>query len=581
MKKHLIAVLLVVVMFLAVLSGCSLIKGLEHDVQVILINDGNYVGTYTVNQFNNAIVPEVEKPVGEGDDPQYYQDGTPMYDEDGNAINYTFVGWAVKENWTEEDGEEYLSENTGLIRYDDIKDFVGDESLSITLYAAYSVVSPRDLVIAWYDKETTSGLNQTYMDAFEENLYSYLETQGYDTASMDIVIRGYSGGVGTTCSQIIKDGDVDIMVGWSSTSNITSTGGMVEGVDFIENNSGITIGSKSRYAARLTDTELCNLVYHWIFDEYGESLDEDPPVVEPSGDADLVIAWYNRHTSSTESGLTEEIVAQFGEALEAYLATQGYTDIEVVYNAYDGNVETSIGNMISDGGADILIGWASNIGSYVTFIENVEGISIGTAERYAARLTDTEICNVAFDWIVSTYGSVVEEPEEPETPEEPDEPVSPVLDDNVIVIGWWSYSTSGLTEDIINNVAAALVSDLNSQGYTVELVDEAPTEVVESTLYIIVRAYDEEKVADMGSAIKTDGDVDLYLGAGANLQSTGGVVYVNRQSDIAMGTEDNSRYIYQLTDSEICAYMFNWLISEEAVPLYIGTAASTTVALAA
>lgn len=79
MKKRLVAVLIVVVMCLAALSGCSVIKGLERGVQVILKNDGEYVGTYTVNQFNNAVVPEMEKE------------------------NYQFRGWSLLEDWTEED----------------------------------------------------------------------------------------------------------------------------------------------------------------------------------------------------------------------------------------------------------------------------------------------------------------------------------------------------------------------------------------------------------------------------------------------------------------------------------------------
>lgn len=515
MKKHLIAVLLVVAMFLAVLSGCSLIKGLEHDVQVILINDGNYVGTYTVNQFNNAIVPEVEKPVGEGDNPEYYQDGTPMYDEDGNAINYTFMGWSVLENWTEEDGEEYLAESPILIRYDDIKDFVEGKKLSITLYAAYVEVEPSDLVIAWYNRETTSGLNQAYMDAFEANLYSYLESQGYDTASMDIVIRSYSGDVGSSCSQIIRDGDVDIMVGWSSTSNITSTGGMTEGVDFLVNNSGVTIGSTSRYAALLTNTELSRLVYLWIFEEYADgktvelpSLDGDTGTTdEETGDTevtepenpDLVIAWYSK---SETSGLTQDLMTAFSEALTQYLSTTEYSEAVVVLRAYDGNVGPSCSAIMADGDVDIMVGWSSTSNITGTggmtegedFIENNSGVTIGTAERYAARLTDTELCNLVYNWILEEYGDG----------------------------SYGDRTQSGTTDE-----------------------ETGDTDVT-----------DEETLANNG------------------------VTYINIKSGLTMG-EKSSCYVYQLTDSEIYAYMSSWLISEDAIPLYIGTAASTTVALAA
>ncbi|MBR2281747.1 MAG: hypothetical protein IJ863_03885, partial [Spirochaetales bacterium] len=67
---------------------------------------------------------------------------------------------------------------------------------------------------------------------------------------------------------ISSDGDVDLAIGWSSTSNLTSTGGWVEGKDFLENTENITIGAKARYAARLTDTDLSKLVYAWIISEF-------------------------------------------------------------------------------------------------------------------------------------------------------------------------------------------------------------------------------------------------------------------------------------------------------------------------
>lgn len=67
-------------------------------MQVVLRNGEEYVGTYTVNIFNNAVVPEPTK------------------------AGYKFAGWSPKEDWTEgTDSEDLLSENTGLIRYDDDK----------------------------------------------------------------------------------------------------------------------------------------------------------------------------------------------------------------------------------------------------------------------------------------------------------------------------------------------------------------------------------------------------------------------------------------------------------------------------
>ena len=537
MKKYLIAAFIAMMTCLAVLSGCAAVKGLERDVQVILENDGEYVGTYTVNQFNNAVVPEMEK-------------------ED-----LMFRGWSVLEDWTEEDGDYYLTENTGLIRYDDIKDFVVGDSLSITLYAAYAPIPARDLVIAWYDKETTSGLNQSYMDSFKTQLYAYLTSQGYSPESMDIVIRGYSGDVGTTCSEIMKDSDVDIMVGWSSTSNITNTGGLVEGEDFIENNGGITIGAKERYAARLTDTELCNLVYKWIFEEYSETgLPEDP---EPATEADLVIAWYNRHTDSTDSGLTQEIMDSFAAELNAYLTTQGYnpSDMQIVVRAYSGAVGDSCASILQTGDVDIMVGWSSNIDTTggmtegADFIMNVGGVSIGTAERYAALLTNTELSKLVYTWIFDTYSDVTL-PEIPETPVDPDPQPEP---QSQLVIGWYAKSeTSGLDQTIVSVFTRGLKEYLESSGTECD---------------VIVRGYDGN-VDDVISAVDADGDVDIMVGM--KKFDYDGVMDV--QNDVAMGKETGRR-IHLLDDGEVSKLVYDWLKTDEARALLLTPEAQTKLVI--
>ena len=246
MKKHVIAVLLVIVLCLTALSGCSLMKSFERDVQVVLEVDGEYYDTCTVNIFNNAVITPPEVP--------------------SKFDGKNFVGWTAQQNWEELGTRDIkVSANKGLIRYDDVKDYLKGAERSITLQAVFVEI---DLVIAWYDRGTTSGLDATYMAEFEKNMNAYLSESGYSPESMYIVIRSYDGAVGASCAKIMSDGDVDIMVGWAA--NITSTGGMTKGTDFIENVGGITIGSTAnRYAARITDTELTNLVFNWIVSQAG------------------------------------------------------------------------------------------------------------------------------------------------------------------------------------------------------------------------------------------------------------------------------------------------------------------------
>lgn len=334
MKKHVIAALLVIAMCLAVLAGCSM-RFLEKDVKVTLDSDGENLGCYTVSTFNNAIVPRPEVPE--------------------RFEGLTFIGWTAQENWEELNPKEVkVSANKELIRYDDVKDYV--KSGSITLYAAFVKV---DLVVAWYDRHTSgtdSGLNDDYISAFRNKMYAYLTGESYSPEDMFIDIRSYSGTVAASCEKIMKDADVDIMIGWGG--NIKSTGG----IDYLENKDGITIGSVSRYAARITDTELSNLVFNWIKTTYGASTTTPEPDddVDTTGKIKLVIGWYSK---TGTSGLSKDIMDAFEAALKEYLATQyNLDDYAIIIRDCGSGGVASIGSEIKNkGDYDLIFGMGNNI----------------------------------------------------------------------------------------------------------------------------------------------------------------------------------------------------------------------------
>ncbi len=391
MKKHLIAAFVVTVMCLVGLTGCSAAKALEKDLQAVLNVDGEYYDCYTVNIFNNAVVPEPEAPSGK-----------------------TFRGWTLLESWSEEEADSVpVIANKALIRYDDIKDYVIGNETSVTLHAVFAPVPRRDLVIAWYNNNN-SKITEEQMQDFETRLYAYLKSANYMPESMDIVIRGYMGQVGDSCSAIKKDGDVDIMVGWSTASNLNTQASWEQGKDYIDIVGKIRISEKDRYATRLTDTELSKLVFDWIQDEYGaeeaegEETPTNPEVSKepeatkaPENVAEakkLVIGWYAK-TSTT--GITQEMMAGFETMLAAYLAELNLNP-EVEIREISGDLGVAaVGELVNTAGDyDILMGMGKNITS-TGGIETVEkaDYQFGPESRNIALLSGSPIGKTIFDWL--------------------------------------------------------------------------------------------------------------------------------------------------------------------------------------
>lgn len=536
MKKRWIALFIAVVTCLAfALTGCESGKN-EGKLQVVLKVDGVYYETVSVDVFNNAVIIEPTK--------------------DG----YTFKGWSKKENWTEADGESYILPYGGLIRYNDVKDCVVGNNQSVTLYAAFVPIHYADLTVAWYKNASNSGLDQTIMDGFSQALNAYLTTQGYTPSNMDIVIRGYDGNVGTTCADILKDGDVDLMVGWSSTSNLTGTGGLVEGTDFLQNVGGITLtgASKARYVARLTSTDLSKLIFVWIQTEYGSSeviqpVDPTEPgepteptePTEPIVKDRLTIAWYNLPSTS---GLNDIIIYNFTKSLKAYLTSQSYdlSAIELELRAYDGSVADSCGKIKTDGNVDIMLGWGKNIGTTggmtkdTDYVEHVDGITMGEKSRYVTRITDTTLVNLVFDWLQTNDGKAA---------------LAPNIETE-IVIGWWTSSKSGLSETIVNEVVDGIKTYLTSKGLDV------------TKITFTVKSFDNAKVADLVTAITTDGTVDVMFG----MKAADGLNEKEVINDVAMGDKTDrqtDRRIHRLSDELLTSFVFEWLKTTEAQALFV------------
>ncbi len=228
----LLAMLLIVVMLMG-LVGCS--NPFDVDVKVTLVNSGIVEGECVVSIFKNGIAADISTD---------YKIGTTEVEEDGVMVtkDIEFLGWSPDEGAT--DG---LYKAGGIVKYNDLVDYIVDGQ--VTLYAIYGVkiIEKHDLIIAWYNK-SISGLTESIMETYEEALRDWLK-QDSKFDGVDIVIRSYSGDVGTSCNAILDDGGADILIGWGG--NVTSTGG----IETLERFSGVTMGvASNRYIDIIRET---------------------------------------------------------------------------------------------------------------------------------------------------------------------------------------------------------------------------------------------------------------------------------------------------------------------------------------
>lgn len=524
MKKHLVATLLVAVMCLLTLSACSVVAGLEKDVNITLNVNGNALdGNYVVNTFNNAIVPVPEAPKGD-----------------------VFLGWTADKDWQNKDiADVALSQNKGLIRYDDVKDYAVDGK--ITLYAVFGVQPRHDIAVAWYDKEKTSGLNQGVMDEFLTALKAFLTTQGYTPDSMDIVVRGYAGNVGPTCGAIMDDGDIDIMVGWAAASNIEGTGGMKRGVDFLQNygNIKLTGASKARYTAKLSDSEVANKVYQWILstyaDEGGATKDydvADTPVVpdpDPTPDpGDIVITdntlvvsvWNKPDGSWISTEQLEKLKTDFAAYLTEHKVDVSTLNITWRVEEDTTNVAALVASVKAAGDVDFVLACGNNVNSSGN-LENLEKIAVPdgtymTAGRMIAVLNKDnprQLAKILWEFVSGTKFPEAETPVDPDptpTPDPNPDDTKLTITDTILTVSVWSNDGKWVSTENLAKLQEDFNTYLTKRGVDV------------STLTITWKVEKATKVADLGASVNAAGNIDFILGCGVNVTTKGGVENVEK-----------------------------------------------------
>ncbi|MDE7453330.1 MAG: InlB B-repeat-containing protein [Clostridia bacterium] len=494
MKKHLIAVIIAVVTcLLTALSGCSLLRAFEKDVNVVFEVDGKYVDGVTVNIFNNAIAP--------------------TFDEDAEGAvpeGYKFMGWSASHDWKYGDDRDLLISSGGIVRYAAVKDWTnGGTAVAVPIVIDKTTIPKGDLVIAWYSNSGTSGISDGDISAFETQLREYLTQEGYDVSGLEIVIRGYGGNVGTSCGNIRKDDDVDIMLGWAGTSNLTGTGSMEKGKDIFENASNIAIGSKDRYAALCVDRDL--------------------------GERELAVKVYD--------WIREKYVAEGKESVLENLKPVPVVTYKVTFNSNGGSAvdekEVESGKTVQKPANPSKEGYG--FGGWYTDVDCTEG----NEYDFSTPVTDD----------LTLYAKWTEGEPEPEPAYDFGE-----FTQTKLVFGWWTSDSSGLSEDLVKNVIAGLKTALTASGVDV------------SALTIEMRAYDG-KIATAGPAVaENPADILLGFGGnltsnGVTLKAE------NRLTGVKMGDKTGRYIDLYDDTNDFAKAVFTWFKSEEAARALFAPAA--------
>ena len=342
---------------------------------------------------------------------------------------YDFSGWKLEDN-TEFNLETTLVTSNLTVNATFTKKVVvepGKDEITLNVEDTKDPTKEYSIVIGWYGKTATSGLNVDVMKVFANNLVKYLKAKGVsDEDIKKVSIRRYGDentAVAPMGELINADGDCDLLLGVGN--NINSTGS----VQVVEKQEGILMGGKSRYIARVTDTkQIVKDLYDFIISANGEnSMFLDTFVVpdninspsdvlnvedtkDPTKEYSIVIGWYGK---TATSGLNVDVMKVFAANLVKYLKAKGVSneDIAKVSIRRYGDADTNVGPMgeliNADGDCDILLGIGSNIDDpakgNVTVVEKQGEVTMGGKSRYIARVTDTkQIVKDLYDFIISS-----------------------------------------------------------------------------------------------------------------------------------------------------------------------------------
>lgn len=272
------------------------------------------------------------------------------------------------------------------------------------------------------------------------------------------------------------------------------------------------------------------------------------PSTEVEQKADLIVGYFAEKIDDT-------MIESLKIAFETYCSNNTLSISNVEYRAYSGKVAEYTTEIINSADLDVMIGTGKAKGNMTDeYLDSSTTIQVKGEERYVWTFknfgTNTANRDHFLKFLTTTEATKVLSPSSGG-----DDETTPY-----ITLGWWNYTTSGLTETIMSNLETAMDSYLKTESVS-------DTRIAS----IVVRAYTQSKVADLGSAINKDNDVDILLGVGGNITTKGGVETIEKKTGLTMGGQD-SRVIARLTATDAAVKVYNWLLTDSTLAILNPTA---------
>jgi len=240
-----------------VLTGCN--QEIKKDDDIVTPIKHHLIGFYVDNVLYKTVQAEENKTIE-------------VTIEDPTKDGYSFEGWKY------ENGEAFDIETTiitssfnvyaSFSKNSDVDDpHKGESELSVT--DTKDASKTYSLVVGWYGKSATSGIDEALMQHIYKNVLTYIDDESAETLSQ-ISVRQYGDAntkVGPMGELVNADGDVDIFLG--AGVNITTSGG----VTTVARTDEVTMGSATgRVIGLLKETTLSRKVFDFMSSTEGQKI---------------------------------------------------------------------------------------------------------------------------------------------------------------------------------------------------------------------------------------------------------------------------------------------------------------------